>query len=365
MEIKEWVESVEAKLKEHGVDSGLTLELKGRMDEMEQKIARRGSRDDVRANSIGEQVAAAEQFKAFAGDNLRPNTGVQVEVKAITTASNSAGAAASQPYRDTIVGIPKRRMAVRDLLNVVGITSGSVEIPRQTARTSNAGMVAEGTMKPESSYAWEMANVPIRKIAHWVHASSEILADAPQLAGIIDTELLYGLDYVEDVQLLKGDGTGQNLTGMLPLATDYATPTGITGFATPTMIDKVALAMLQCSLANFTPDGVVVHPSDWLMMRLAKDAEGNYILGAPGANVEPRLFGVPVVPTQGMTPGEFLTGEFGVAATIYDRMTKNVLVSTEDGDNFRLNLITILAEQRLGLAVKQPLALVNGPFANA
>jgi hypothetical protein len=95
MEIKEWVESVEAKLKEHGVDSGLTLELKGRMDEMEQKIARRGSRDDVRANSIGEQVAAAEQFKAFAGDNLRPNTGVQVEVKAITTASNSAGAAAS------------------------------------------------------------------------------------------------------------------------------------------------------------------------------------------------------------------------------------------------------------------------------
>ena len=35
---------------------------------------------------------------------------------------------------------------------------------------------------------------------------------------------------------------------------------------------------------------MVLHPADWLMMRLAKNAQGDYILGAPGSTIEPLSF---------------------------------------------------------------------------
>ena len=53
---------------------------------------------------------------------------------------------------------------------------------------------------------------------------------------------------------------------------------------------------------------------------------------------------------------------FRVAATIYDRADTEVLISTEDRDNFVKNMITVLAEKRLALGVKRPGSLIYGDF---
>lgn len=42
-----------------------------------------------------------------------------------------------------------------------------------------------------------------------------------------------------------------------------------------------------------------------------------------------------------------------------------VEVSTEDADNFRKNLVTVLAEERIGLAAKRPEAFTKGTYAAA
>jgi hypothetical protein len=42
-----------------------------------------------------------------------------------------------------------------------------------------------------------------------------------------------------------------------------------------------------------------------------------------------------------------------------------VEVSTEDIDNFRNNLVTLLAEERIGLAVKRTTGFTKGSFATA
>ncbi len=97
-------------------------------------------------------------------------------------------------------------------------------------------------------------------------------------------------------------------------------------------------------------------------MRLLKDADGKYILGDPAAAVEPRLFGLPVVPTKAMNAGSFLVGNFAEAATIYDRWQARIEVGYVN-DDFVRNLCTILAEERLALAVKNPQALTYGNFA--
>jgi len=130
------------------------------------------------------------------------------------------------------------------------------------------------------------------------------------------------------------------------------------------MIDVIGAAILQVSLANFTPDAIIMHPSDWMRARLLRDADGNYILGRPQAVVEPNLFGVPVIPTQAMPSQKFLVGSFANAATLYDRWSPRVEMGYVN-DDFTRNLVTIRAEERIALAVKQPDAMSFGDFAVA
>jgi HK97 family phage major capsid protein len=357
---KQHTEVVESRLEELGID---TKELKARLDEVEQKSARpSGNGSGFETKSWGEQFVESDGLKAFADEHSRPGR-FRMDVKAtITTGTTSAGPVAGQAYRDGPNMMPQRRLRVRDLLPVVGISTGSVEYPKQTTRTNNANTVAETLQKPESAYGFTMETVTPKVIAHWVPASRQILDDAPQLRGIIDTELLYGLGLKEEAQLLAGDGTGENLSGLITNATAYSAPIDPAG--TETMLDTIALAILQNALAEEPADGIVVHPSDWMRMRLLKDADGKYILGDPTANVAPVLFGLPVVPTQAMTIDKFLVGNFQRAATLYDRWAPRVEVSTEHADFFTRNMVAILAEQRLALAVKNAAALTYGDFGN-
>jgi HK97 family phage major capsid protein len=337
-------------------------QLRARLEELEQKAARPiffGG--ESQGESWGEQFARADGLKSFAEDHSRPGR-FRMEVKStITTGTTSGGPVGAAPYRDGLAAMPTRPLRVRNLLPTVQISTGAVEYPKQTTRTNNANTVPETTLKPESAYGFTMQTVAPKVIAHWVPASRQILEDAPQLKGIIDTELLYGLSLKEDAQLLAGDGTGENLSGLITNATAYAAPFTISG---GTMIDQIGLAILQTTLAGYTPNGIVIHPSDWLRIRLLKNADGEYLLGDPGAAVPAVLFGLPVVPTESMAIDKFLVGDFQRAATLYDRWSPRVEVSTEHADFFTRNLVAILAEQRLALAVKQAAALTYGDFGN-
>ena len=343
-------------LKRANIAEGIASTLEQKMDRASQYVGER------REETWGQQFVQSDGLKAFADMNSRPAR-FRMDVKAtVTTASTSGGPLGLPAYRDSVNGIAQRRLVVRDLLPVVQITTGAVEYPQQTTRTNNAAMVAEGDLKPESAYGWTMETVTPKVIAHWVPASRQILDDAPQLRDIIDTELLYGLALKEEEQLLNGSGTGENLQGLVTAATAYVAPFDPAG--TETMLDTIALAILQNALADEPADGIVIHPSDWMRMRLLKDADGKYILGDPATAVAPVLFGLPVVPTQAMTVDKFLVGNFRRAATLYDRWTPRVEVSTEHADFFTRNLVAILAEERIALAQKNTAAITYGDFGN-
>jgi HK97 family phage major capsid protein len=123
--------------------------------------------------------------------------------------------------------------------------------------------------------------------------------------------------------------------------------------------------MLQVALSELEATGHVLNPRDWAEIELLKDTTGRYIIGDPKADGVKRLWGLPVVDTTAMTAGNFLTGAFQMGAQIFDREDANVAISTEDANNFRQNLVTILAEERLGLAVYRPEAFIKGTFSTA
>lgn len=359
--LKKHFEDIEGKF---GTLPTKVLEALARLDEMEQKLDRVGKHGSFQSGaepSWGQQFVNADGLKAFADETTRPSR-FRMELKTtITTGDTSGGPIGGQAYRDGIEPMPQRQLRVRNLLPVVGISTGSVEYPQQTERTNAADTVAEGTAKPESSYGFTMQTVTPKVIAHWVPASRQILEDAPQLQGIIDTELRYGLSLKEDAQILSGDGTGENLDGLITNATAYSAPFTLTG---ATMIDQVGLAILQTTLADYMPNGIVMHPSDWMRIRLLKDTDGKYLLGDPGADVPQVLHGLPVVTTTSMTVDKVLVGDFRRAATLYDRWAPRIEVSTEHADFFTRNLVAILCEERIALAVKNAAALTYGDFGN-
>lgn len=344
-------------------------ELRAQLQHAEQAIAKletNGPGGAAQPQSLGRQFIESDQWKAFKGQ-ASPRGRVDLVVQAaITSVTTDTDGAAGDLVRSTrvpgVLELPQRRMTVRDLISPGRMDGNTLEYVKETGFTNNAAPVAEGAAKPESTLKFDLVTTTAKVIAHWMKASRQILDDASQLASVIDNRLRYGLAYVEEQQLLNGDGTGQNLLGIIPQATAYAAPFDPAG--TETNIDFIRLAMLQSELALFPATGTVMHPSDWARIELLKDTTGAYIIGNPQGAIAPTLWNRPVVTTPAITVDKFLVGAYRMGAQVFDRWLARVEVSTEDQDNFIKNMVTILAEERLALAVYRPQAFIYGDFGN-
>ena len=337
-------------------------ELIGRLEEVEQKAARRGQ-SVTEEKSVGRQFVESEKFKTFSEQKGAGKMHVGFKaVTSVTSATTGTGGAGDLVRGERVQGImtpPQRRMTVRDLITPGRTASNLIEYVKETGFQNMAAVVAEGATKPQSDIAFDLLTTPVVTVAHWVKASNQILADAPMLESYIDGRLRYGLEFVEEAQLLNGTGSGGNLNGIYTQATAYAAPDGaLVGSAT--IIDIIRLAMLQAQIAEFPATGIVLNPIQWAAIELLKDTQGRYIIGNPQGNLSPTLWGLPVVATLAMTTDKFLVGAFKLGAQVFDREDANVQLSTEDGDNFVKNMVTIRAEERLGLAVYRPEAFIKG-----
>lgn len=349
-------------------------ELKEKLTEVEQKMARKPSDGAGEFKSLGEIVTDNDEVKSFLERGGKGRISIEVdtdklqEQKAIissltTNAAGSVGGAIVPQRLPGVYGIANRPLVVRDLLTEGRATNNSIQYVQETALTNAAATVSEtaGTTKPQSDLQLNVVTSNVTTIAHWVQATRQILDDIPQLRSYIDGRLMYGLGFVEDNQLLNGSGTGTDLDGIYTQAT--ASTANLAVIDTPTKIDVLRVAILQATLANLPATGIVLHPTDWMTIETAKDSQHRYLVGDPQNRAVPRLWGLPVVETLAMTAGKFLTGAFQGGAQIFDRQDAAVEISTEDGNNFVKNLVTILCEERLALAVYNTLAFVKGDFA--
>jgi HK97 family phage major capsid protein len=343
-------------------------ELQSQMDAMEKKYGPGAGGGRAEQKSIGRQFVESEQFKAVAaGQRGSP---ANLSVKAITSATtaNADGNGGVTVYSQRIQGIqmlPDRPLTMRDLLAPGTTNSNLIEYVKETGFTNNADyQVTEGAAKAESTMQFAPASAAVCTIAHFIKASKQILDDSPQLESIIDNRLRYGLDYKEDMELLFGSGAAGHLHGVYAQATAYAAPTGVT-VADQNFVDTLRLAMLQAALALYPVTGFVLNPTDWAQIELTKDSQGRYIFVAPAGSATPSLWGRPVAESLAMTVGQFLTGAFKQGAQVFDREQANVLLSSEDGNNFTTNMVTIRGEERLALAVYRPESFIKGALAPA
>lgn len=358
--VRRW-EALDDSIKAQFTASGRSVEdIRARLTEVEQHLAsgNRGGGGGGEYQSPGAIVTASNEFKSFGGSLKRGK--MSIPVNTITTGTGSAGALISPDRRPDIVMLPQQRLVVRDLLTQLKTTSSSIEYPRQTVRTMGAAVVTEGATKPQSTIEFELKTVPVRTIAHWTKASKQALDDAPMLQGTIDSELKYGLKLKEEDELLFGDGTGQHLLGIVTQATPYNSAFSVEA---QTKFDILLKAIAQAEEALLPASGIVLNNLDLAQMRTIKNAQEDYIVsGGPFSGPITSIWGLPVVGTPSMDQGDFLVGAFKDGAAIYDRWDAQILVSTENEDDFVRNLCTVLGEERLALAVKRPAAFISGSF---
>ena len=336
--------------------------------------------------SIGDMFVNSPEFKSLQGGKNGANmvapwqAGVSLTnygVKDVYSAlpSGTPGSFGTI-QRDPIVTPPTRTKRVRDLFPTRTTTAAVIEYFRQLGFTSagggvnNASSVAERVgnafgAKPQSGMTFVGEQAPVRTLAHWEAAHRNVLADEPQLRSIIDNELMYGLRLLEDDQILNGNGSGENLRGVLQTSgiQDYNWSEGATLPVKDSKADAIRRAATLSFLSYYEPTGVVMHPNDWEDIELTKDDNGQYLVAVSVAmGGEPKIWRLPIIDTPAMAEGTALVGAFGTGAQLYDREQASIRISEQHADFFVRNAIVVLAEQRLALAVKRPEAFVKVTF---
>lgn len=337
----------------------------------------------MEGKTLGQRFIESKEFKGHRDSGFMDSAfnidDVELTAEFKDVHTGSIGATSHPGFgevrRSPMVQAPMRSYRVRDLFPTMNTNAVMIEYIEEqgflasgdnaaapvSERSGTEGVDATFGLKPKSNINFEIKTTPIRTIAHWVPASRNVLDDEPQLRGIIDTRLLYGLRLVEDEQILLGDGTGQNLLGLLNTPGIQVFPgAGYVVPANESYVDAIRRAATRVVLAEYEPTGIVVHPYDWERMELTKATDGTYIVaGSVTSGADKRLWQLPVVASPAQPEGTALVGAFGLAAQVFDRMASNIRTADQHADFFIRNAMVVLAEQRLGLAVYRPEAMVK------
>lgn len=388
-------EAVKAALKELGTELGLV-----------ENPERPGASEFItpgRGKSLGqmfvEGVEYASLMKQFPNGNVAEKARVQSQPmglksfsmgrKALVTGASdtSGGAFVQTDVTGLYEALGRPALTIRDLISVRQTQSDTVEFVRQTTQPTAAAMVPEATSaaaptvstelsgspvdaatssvvlnpgggyKPEGSIAFEKVTATVKTLAEWIPATKRGISDASQLRGLIDDELLADLAEVEEDQILNGDGSGENLTGILETANIQtqswsATVSGLDPRLETTLKAKTKVRTVGRSIAT----GYVLNPADWEQIQLARLAK-NPANEATAGSV-PTLHGLPVVESETIESGVGLVGDFR-KAVLWDREQASISITDSHADFFIRNLVAILAEERVAFGVTRPKAFVE------
>lgn len=360
-ELKAAMEKYDGQLAEKGTVAteakdaviALSRKFEEAMTEIGQKMetAQQGETSFV---SAGQEFVKSDKFQAIVSGRAER---VRMEVKNTVTAV--AGTTTFTQQNQQIVPGQFKPLTIRQLFNAIPVSTNSVTGLRELSWVNSAAEVSQGASKNESDLTFQQYDTPIQTVAHWIKVSNQLLADAPAVAAYIDTRLRDGLAQRIDAQLLNGDGTSPNLSGL----TDSGNFTTYTPTSDDTLTDAINRAKYLLWAKGYTPDTVIVNPADWGKMERLRETAGSgaYLYGMPGMAAGVNPFGVRVVLSANMASGYFWIGNTSRVASLYVRQGSTVEMGYVNED-FTKNLVTIRAEERLGLGNDVPAAAYYGLY---
>jgi HK97 family phage major capsid protein len=308
------------------------------------------------------ESGALDEGSRISFGTKRLASGTVEEFKALVVEAGGTGAGALfRPDRQGFYPLLERPPLVTDLITIGQTNSNAVEFVKQTGFTNSAAFTAEATAtsdasgaKPESGLAFNVVSTTVKVLAHWIPATRMALADAGQLRTIIEEQLRYGLQFVLEAQVANGNGTGQNLTGILNTSGIGSIAKGDASHTTENDADALHRAVTSIRLAFGEPNGVALHPTDWETIRLSKTSgSGDYLYGPPAMAGTQQVWGLPVVAGAVIPQGTGIVADWR-QAILWLREGVQVLASDSHSDFFVRNMIAVLAEMRAAFGIVRP-----------
>lgn len=316
---------------------------------------------------LNERATDLKEFKL----NKKGFGAIELQEKAVGTMASSTSLTGSYFVAPTVVpGMAAKlfeSVHMRDLIPVGQTNSNTVRYIVDNGGEGGPTMVAEGGTKPQIDRDLEIKDAAVRKIATYFRVPEEMVDDIPYLQSFLSAIGVEEVMVVEDNQILYGDGTGQNISGFNTLGTAFAAGTSVIG-ASANEFDVIGAAKKMIRVNKIGGSLVaLINPVNYYDMRYKrKDTTNNYIFMGGGNGIDPGLNwdGVRILEHTGVTAGDFFVFS-PMAAQIFDRAGITVRFYDQDQDNAIKNLITIVIEKRLALAIYRPLGIIKGAFATA
>ena len=366
---------------------GLNEELSGSLDELkieESKAANEKAMEvnnevvnelpvveeaDAGVKSIGEQFTDTEAYAKYMSNGVK---GVDSQAEFKTTLNTTGYPPESLRAPGILETALRDPNAVIGLFDQIQTDQNAFVYLEETTFTNNAGEIAESgdiTSANESALAFTERTESIRKIATFLPVTDELLADVSGIQGYVNSRLSTMMKLRMDNQLINGNGSAPNLTGVL-------NKSGINTFAYGSYtgelrkIGQIYQAITEIRKDAFVePDAIVMHPSDWydiVTTTSSVETSGSrnplfVVAGGFGADAQPRIWGLKVVASTAIAEGTMLVGKFGGgdAAQIVSRQGVDLAVSDSHSDFFAKNQLAIRLTMRMGFVVYKPTAFCS------
>jgi len=342
--------------------------LEGKLESLNEKAIS----DNNEKMSLGGAIIKAYNENINEIKTVKNNGGlISLDVKAVGTmtigGNYSGGTVGLSDLEQGLTRIQRRRAFLRSLVNVAGISSKYAVWIEQANPEGGAGMTAEGSEKSQADFDLVERSKDVKKVSAWIKVSKEMVEDIPFMEGEINNELIELVQLKLDQQILSGNGTGNNLSGIDSYATSWTAGNFANTIHEANNSDVLRVGIAQIRNADFVPNYILMNPEDVASMELSKASNGEYTypMWVESGEGISKVVGVPVVENSGVTADNFIIGDFTKSNL---RMRQDITVQVGFvNDDFTKNLMTVLAEVRAVHFIKtnHTGAFVKGVFSTS
>lgn len=279
----------------------------------------------------------------------RVNYALQIKSPGTMTASANLNGSVEATYSPVPAVRGRRKLHIRDLLNVIPSATGSWKFYRQNNPVGEGSFdtqVTHGNAKAQLDYDVTEVTITADYLAGFVRIAKQMLQDLPFMQNFVSSELVEDYLRAEDskfFQALCGAATGD--------------PNASTSTVTA---EKIIDYLASLAESDYEANACLVTNLTW--SKLLRTKPNDYSIPG-GITISPMgdvmICGIPVLRTvaNNLGAGRILIGDFSKAAIIQAEGL-SVNMYEQDSDNVQRNLITVKAEARVALATLRPDAFI-------
>ena len=200
---------------------------------------------------------------------------------------------------------------------------------------------AEGVEKQGFDVNYSQILSPAQWIAGYLVCSRNMMDDIVAFSSYLESRLTELLLAAEDRQLLTGDGTSPNISGITDTGNFTASSAG--GAAT---INTIISDMGQLASYKRDVNGVLLNDQTYFDLLVSST---NAAIST--SNGQMYIAGVPVFKNQALDKGASIVGDWVNGANLLIREPARVEFFYEDSDNVRKNNVTVRVEERIAFPI--------------